>query len=265
MAFKRALSGRSSVSIIASVAGMAALLGVSSVASATPITTWSYAFSQLQYGYYDDQGQPQVADYNGISPNVTSDQLANGLKLYSPGDGSPTFSLTGDQYIPTAPFPVNGDNTAIRGNRFTNYGGGTIDGAAWQHPDDIIKTTFDFGFEFSGGTLELYRVQTFFLLSDSEGGFIGGVGSSSGFEPFEPAGYGLGFAFEDRFGFDISNARNIFWGVEIYFDWTGYAAEDTLAFTIPPNSIDIQAQTVPAPGAAGLVGVGGLIALRRRR
>lgn len=257
----RGLVGRSALGILASVAVLAAC----GTAAATPVTTWTYGFSQLQHGVYDKSGAPQVQDYPGISPNITSEQLDNGLKLYSPGDGSTTFGLTGETYIGTPPPPVRGDASVLRGNRFTNYGGGTIDGTAWQHPDDIIRTTFGFGFDFSGGQLDVYEVRTFFLLSDSEGNFVTGVGSSTGLGVFDPGGYGFGFAFEDRFGANIQTATTIFWGVEIYFDWTGQDFDDTLAFNVPPNSIDIQATTVPAPASAGLLGLGALATIRRRR
>lgn len=247
-------------------AGVWSLLAVCGSALATPNTTWTYSFSQLQHGIYDDEGNPGVQNYDGITPNVAAMELPNGLKLYSPGETGETFAMKGEQYIPTPNPPVDqGQATVMRGNRITNYGGGTIDGTTWQHPDDIVRTTFQFGFSFSQGMLDIYRVQTFFLLLDSEGGFVTGVGSSTGFDPFEPGGYGLGFAFEDRFGSNITTATNIFWGVEIYFDWTGYNPESDLSFTIPSDSIDIQAQTVPAPASAGLLGAGALVAFRRRR
>lgn len=256
------------VAITAATLALAAIVGT---ASAAPVTTWSYGFSQLQYGYYDKGGSPQVANYDGITPNINASPLDNGIKLYTPGDGAPTFSLKGDQYIPTAPQPVTGETTAIRGNRFTNYGGGTIDGAAWQNPDDIIRTTFNFGFALSGGELAIYEVHTFFILSDSKGGFVAGVGSGTGFsDPFLPGGHGLGFEFVDRFGpidgpSDISAATTIFWGVEIYFDWTGQAGDDDLSFYVGNDSIDIQAQTVPTPAAAALLTLGVIPMARRRR
>jgi MYXO-CTERM domain-containing protein len=251
----------------ASAASIAALLlALAGSATATPITTWTHNLSQLQYGYYDNEAIPQVADYDNITPNITASPLDNGIKLSTPGDGAPTFSITGTEYIPTALQPVTGEATAIRGNRFTNYGGGTIDGTAWQHPDDIVRTTFNFGFNLTGGELALYEVRTFFILSDSEGGFVTGVGSSTGFEDaFLPGGHGLGFAFEDRFGSNIATAVSIFWGVELYFDWTNQGDKDTLAFYVGNDSIDIQAQTVPTPGAAALLTLAGLTTARRRR
>lgn len=243
----------------------AGLLSLAGLASATPDTTWTYAFSQLQHGIYNSDNQPDVQNYDSITPNVAAESLSNGLKLYSPGEDAHTFGLTGETYIGTPNPPTRGESSVLRGNRFTNYGGGTIDGAAWQHPDDVVQTTFQFGFDFSGGQLDIYRVQTFFLLSDAQGNFITGVGSSTGFDPFEPGGYGLGFAFVDRFGSDISAATSIFWGVEIYFDWTGQGPDDTLNFNIPHNSIDIQAGTVPAPASAGMLALAGIAATRRRR
>ena len=242
------------------------LVALCGIASATPVTSWQFDNSVLQHGAYDPEGGfPIIVNYDGISPNIVGESTENGMHMYSPGDGSTTFSLTGESYIGTPPLPTRGESTVLRGNRLGMYGTGTIDGAAWQHPEDIIRTTFGFGFEFSGGSLTLYTVGTFFTLTDSENNFITGVGSGTGFDPFEPGGYGLGFAFEDRFGADIHTATNIFWGVEIYFDWTGYSPDDTLSFNIPSNSIDINAMTTPTPGAAGLAGLAGLVAIRRRR
>ncbi|TVQ60781.1 MAG: hypothetical protein EA379_07735 [Phycisphaerales bacterium] len=56
---------------------------------------------------------------------------------------------------------------------------------------------------------------------------------------------------------------NGFWSFGVAFNWTGFTTSSELTFTIPPNSIDIL--IVPTPGALALLGIAGLIALRRRR
>lgn len=246
-----------------SVLGVLAAFTACGTAAATPVTTWSFGSAHLQHGVYDDFGEPAIQDYDGLTPNITTDPLANGIKLYSPGDGSNTFSLAGESYIGTPSVPTSGGDKVMRGNRLLLTGTGTIDGPSWQDPTDFIRTSFDFGLSFTGGVLDLYEIRSGYLLTDSEGGFVVGVGSGTGLGTMEPGQYGFGLAFEDRFNGPIPTAVNIQWTVEIYFDWTGQNFNDTLDFTIAPNSIDIQA--VPAPGAAGLLGLGGAAMLRRRR
>lgn len=245
----------------ATIAATASLV-FAAAAGATPVTSWDYTESRLQYGVYDDFGNPGLQDYN-FSPAIGAAAFDNGIKLYSPNDGNLTFSLTGKTYIGTPTPPNLGNPAAIRGNRLVITGTASISGPLWQDPDDSVLTTFQFGFDFSGGTLDLYAVQTSFLLTDSEGGGVVGVGSGTGFEPFTPGGYGLGFAFQDRFNGPIPTATNILWSVEIFYDWTNPAADDNLNFYISENSIDIAA--VPTPGAASLLTLAGLASARRRR
>lgn len=261
-----------SVRLMSGLVSVGAIAALASVASAVPITTWSYGSAHLQHLRNDD-GTFWV-DYDAVNdpnlfPDVISAPLDNGIKLSAGNTDNVVFTVNGNSYIPTPTDPINGGN--FRGNRLLIQGTGTIDGAAWQHPNDIIRTTFDFGFGHSGGHVELYGVETSFILLDSLNGFVIGVGSGTGFgETFEPGIHTLGFAFEDRFGAidepsNISNAVTIVWEVRFMFDWTSYSPTDTLNFDIPQNSVDIQALTIPAPGAAALVGLAGITALRRRR
>lgn len=217
------------------------------------LTTWSYGGSALQY-----VNDSSWSNYD-IGPTIGATSLFDGIKMYGTGIEDNAFAQTGSSYIPSSEHDPN--QSEFVGNRLIMYGEGTIDGAAWQHPDDIVRTTFGFGFGFTGGALNIYTVQTGFLLLDPNGGFVTGVGSSTGFDPFEPGGYGLGFAFEDRFGSDITTATTIQWTVEIKYDWTGMGETDTLAFNIPQNSIDIN--VVPEPASLGLLALGGLLMRRR--
>jgi len=243
-------------------ASAAATLIFAAAAAATPITSWDYTESRLQYGVYDDNNNPDVQDYN-FSPAIGATALDNGIKIYSPNDGNLTFSLTGKTYIGTPTPNTLGAPAALRGNRLVITGSASISGPLWQDPDDYISTAFEFGFDFTGGELDLYAVQTSFLLTDSEGGFVVGVGSGTSLGVFEPGGYGVGFEFQDRFNGPIPTATNILWSVEIYYDWTNQDADDALSFYISENSIDITA--VPTPGTASLLALAGLTTARRRR
>ncbi|MDD4890460.1 MAG: PEP-CTERM sorting domain-containing protein [Phycisphaerae bacterium] len=225
------------------------LLLLAATASGDPITTWSYGGSALQY-VDTSSGSPTWADYSP-SPTVDAAPLANGIKIVGVGAGGSAFSLTGETYIagPTG-------DPDFRGNRLVISGTGTIDGTVWQHPADYIGTTFGIGFDLSGGSLDVYNVTTSFLLLDAGGHPVIGVGSGSSVGVYDPGSYGVGFAFQDRFGLNYQAARAIEWTVTFGLDWTGQATTDTLTFSIPSNSIDIQA--VPEPATLALLTIGGL-------
>ena len=245
------------VSIRAAICVAGSALVMCAGASAQ-LTTWDYGGSALQYTSNSE------GDYTWVSyqpgPTVGATPLVDGIKMYGTGDNDNAFSQTGLSYIPSDSHDPN--TSDFVGNRLLMFGQGTINGAAWVHPDDIVRTTFNFGFGFSGGILDVYAVQTGFTLLDPNGDFVTGVGSGTSLGAYEPGGYGLGFAFEDRFGADISTATTILWTVEIRYDWTGMAEGDTLAFDIPQNSIDIN--VVPEPASIALLALGGVM-LRRRR
>ncbi len=248
----------------AAVAAAALVTTLVGTASAAVVTSWTYQGSNLEFARNDDGDFWGV--YDNPSPNIAGTPFNNGIKLASANSESPTvFTLSGEDYIPTPPPPTTG-NTALRGNRLIMFGTASIDGSQWQHPDDTIRTQFEFGFGFSGGEIDLYGVETSFGLFNASGDGIGGVGSGTSLGFFsEPAGYGFGFNFVDRFGFDITSAVTIAWSVAIYFDWTNYAGNDTLQFDIPQNSVDIIAETIPTPGTAGLLALAAVPSLRRRR
>jgi hypothetical protein len=242
------------MSSLASVAAAGFVASCAMAGESNPLTSFAFGGAHLQYGS-DVGGDPDWLDYPTITPNVTAEGGIDGLHMFSPGEGSRTFTLGGSDYL--------SQSFSNRGNRLLLTGTGTINSAAWQHPADFIRTTFQFDFGFSTGSLAIYEVSTGFTLTDPDGNFITGVGSSTGFDPFAPGGYGLGFAFEDRFGGDITGATRFSWTVAINFDWTGMDSNDSLHFDISPNSIDFN--TLPTPGAAALLGLGGMVAGRRTR
>jgi hypothetical protein len=231
---------------------------IGATASGTPITTWSYGGSSLQY--VDNSGDsPTFQDYSQ-APTVGTSPLPNGIKIFGTGANDQVFSLTGADYIPS---PVN--DPSFRGNQLVIYGTGTIDGTVWQNPGDSIPTTFGIGFDFTGGTLDIYNVGTSFTLYDSaHNGLIGvGSGFGDGLGVYAPGGYGVGWQFVDGFGSNYQTAQTMDWSVTFGFDWTGMAAGDTFSFSIPANSIDIQA--VPEPACLALLGISGLAWLGRLR
>lgn len=262
-----------SVRLMSGMASVGGVVVLASAASAVPVTTWDYLDARLQYLRNDDG--TFWADYDAsndphLAPDVAGTAVPNGMKLTAGNADNFVFGVTGNTYIPTPPAPDAGGN--VRGNRLIIEGVGTIDGAQWQHPDDIIRTTFDFSFFFTGGDIELYTIESSYTVFDAQGGFVAGVGSGTGFgDVFAPGNHEFnGITFEDRFGpinqpSDISAAVSIQWHVAIYFDWNNYSGGDIFNFSIPQNSIDIQAERIPAPGSAGLLGLAGVAALRRRR
>ncbi|MBN8644704.1 MAG: hypothetical protein J0L61_05620 [Planctomycetes bacterium] len=247
--------------------GVAGLLALAAGASAVPVTSWSFDGASLQHVRNDDGTFWAPYDTTGnpdLDADVTGQAFGNGMKLFSSTENNRTFRVDANSYIPTPTEPVTGE--VFRGNRLVMSGTATIDGTQWDHPDDTIRTHFFFGFGFSGGTAEIYKVGTSFLVANANGDFLTGVGSGTGFGPItEPGGYGYEFNFVDRFGADISTGVTIYWSVEIYFDWAGYNDADDFQFFIPENSIDLIAERVPAPSAAGLLAFAGLAASRRRR
>jgi hypothetical protein len=231
-------------------------------ASLAGVTTWTLDSASLQTasdidGYF-------WRDYDSISPTVFATPVTEGLHIVggaSDSDDRTVFSIPAADFLTLPGAPNN-----YRGSRLFLSGQGTIDPTGWDPLNDIIRTTFGFGFAFNSGELFLPEISTSYFLSNPQGDFIAGVGSGFGFdEPFLPNGFGLGFAFEDRFGNDISAATLIYWNIAINFDWTNADPSDTLTFTIPDNSIDINHITVPTPTAAALLTLSALTATRRRR
>jgi len=248
--------------------GLVALASCAGVASAVPVTTWNYDGVSLQHVRNDDGEFWVEYDYvanPGLEPNVSGGAIPNGLELEAGGSlNDRAFSLTGATYRPTPPPPVTGNPASLRGNRMIMTGTATIDGTQWDHPDDTIRTSFFFGFGFSGGAVDMYAIETGFGLFDAANNPIGGVGSGTGFGVYDqPAGYGFSFDFVDRFPFDMNPVVRIEWSVAFYFDWSGYAPTDTFEFDMP--SVVIQAERIPAPGAGGALALIGALALRRRR
>jgi MYXO-CTERM domain-containing protein len=236
---------------------VASAMVLSGAAMADAVTTWSYGGALLQYVVNTEDG-PAWQNFEG-GPSVGSTPLENGIKLFGTGDNFNVFHFNGASYATGV-----SDNPDYRGVQLVITGTGTIDGSVWSHPNDIIRTTFGIGFGISGGTLDVYKVETSFTLRDNENNFLIGVGSGTSLGLYEAGGYGVGFAFEDRFGSNYATATHFDWSVTIGFDWQGMGLEDEFNFSVEPNSIDLQAQTVPAPFSLALFGLGGLAARRRR-
>lgn len=237
---------------------------VSSSAAAYPAVEWFPTSSLVEYLVVPAGDGPPSATwthYQTLPVTLAGDPLVgNGYKFYGVGQDNEVFALTGATYIPT---PNVDGAPAPRGNRFVIRGTGRIDGSVWQHPQDFIRSHFDFNLSFTAGQVDIYAIESGFEVRDINSAPIIGVGSSTSGGVFGGGSAAVVTTFEDRFGADITAGRLFVWELRVYFDWTGYETNDTLSFRIPQNSIDVQA--VPAPGAAGVAAAIGAAGLRRRR
>ena len=247
----------STVSLTAAVAAcVLSAPAFAGVVAPPPLTTFTFGGAAWQYGS-DAEGDPAWVNYPNINAQVGSTGGINGLHMFGTNDGGLVLTMDGGQY--------QNPSSSLVGNRLLLSGIGTIDGAHWQHPQDFIRTMFNYQFDASAGLINHYLVETSFTVTDAEGNFITGVGSGTGFaDPFEPGLHGLQYQFEDRFGAEnIAQATRFSWNVALYFQWTGMGESDTFSLTIPNNSIDFN--TLPTPGAATVLAAAGLLASRRRR
>lgn len=240
------------------VYAMVIALGTSAAYAQTSV--WSLADSRLQFY---DTGASAWTNYNSIIPTVTSSPLTNGIKMYGYGTSAPgaAFQITGD-FIAGSPDP---NQSAT--NRLHLTGTATLGFSNWDTSTLSIPTSFAYDYSLDGGTFTFSNAETGFTLKDGGGESISGVGSGFGDPPVgDPVGAGSypdSFQFVDNFNGNPTGGASIDWEVNIYFSWTPSANDDTLTFTIPNNSIDIQ--IVPEPAMAGAFGLLALGAIRRRR
>ena len=246
---------------VAPLAGLVAVLTLPSGALATT-STWSFRGGSFQLQYYN----PELGGWDVASTGLTADSAstANGVKLFGTGpdsnDGSTNvFNLTGSTYIPGA-----GDGE-FRGMRLIAISDGWLD-PNWNSEIDSIVTAFKFNVKTSGGTLNVYNVQTDYGLNDAKDNLLYLVGSSGFSTSWEPGENGADFQYVDGFGGEnAGQGVHVIGDFVINFEWTGMGESDTLEWNIPKDSIDINQVSTPAPGAAALFGVAGFAAARRRR
>jgi len=241
--------------MFAVVAGALSL--AASPADAT-LLTWTFGSATLEF-YDTTLSEPDWVPFD-VTPTVSASQFDGGLKLFGTGLDSQAFSLPAAEYIAAPPWSFDGEVQA----RLLLSGTGTINGAAWQDPDDTIVTAFDFGFDFDSGQLDLNDVSTGFLLLDAEQSPLVGVGSSTGLGLHDPGSYGYGFQFVDRFNSGYETAATFIWQVRLDFEWIDPSPSSSLTFTIPQNSIDLSHVSVPEPASAALLLAGGLLTVGRR-
>ncbi|MFO0861029.1 MAG: hypothetical protein U0570_10760 [Phycisphaerales bacterium] len=220
---------------------------------------WSFGEARLQY-QVPARGPDGWFDYDLAPPQVDGLYIPNGIKLIGTGDEGHAFGLNGQQYHNPGGLPKGAFTST---SRLIISGTATFDGSIWQHPTDYISTVFKYGLTVTGGTVHMNAIETGFTLLDADNNFLIGVGSGTGGFDYTVGHTDTMFGFQDRFGSNYATGTHLDWTVAFYFDWSGADDNDTMEFFIPNNSIDIA--VVPAPGAAALLGLSGLVAARRRR
>lgn len=220
-------------------------------------STWSMRAIQLQT-YNADAGGWLPANVN-----VTTDTspLVSGMKV----SGTGADDLGGNDRafkLSTSEFQ-SGGTELNRGMRLIAVFDGVLN-RPFNNAFDRIVTAFKFAFNTTGGTVDVFNVETGYGLLDGSDNLLQLVGSSGATGMFE-AGYSeMNFPYVDGFGGDnAGQGTHIVGDFVINFDWTGTSDSDTLEFLIPQNSIDIT--LVPTPGAASLLAIAGIVVGRRRR
>jgi len=118
---------------------------------------------------------------------------------------------------------------------------------------ESISLDYDFTFAITGAG-EINWTLTSLLF-----GFISGPSASGGPITIADSGNVTG---TESAGVTFT-ADNVSWSAKLTANWTGAANGDTLSVTIPENSIDIA--VVPEPSAFLLLGLTGIMTLRRKR
>ncbi len=125
---------------------------------------------------------------------------------------------------------------------------------------DVIDTDFNVQFQTSGGQIEVLEASTVFVYESSGGAFVSGVKT---FDAESPGSGGLFSASYSTNPLPTSGFSGQ-WSFKLKFNWINAGQFDTLQLIVPNDSVDLNL-TVPAPGAAGMLALGGLMSMRRRR
>lgn len=230
---------------LASPAAKAVLAAVPLATAATaqagiPDTIFTLDFSSagVQYG----------GSYDASNFSVTSAALGpKGLKV----SGS-LGTLSGDPMLQNAYIP--GTNLIDLSGTIGVAGGPTV-----INPGDFLRFDVTVDFTFSGGSVTIDSAFGGFQVFGS--GSSDFLGASLGTPPVVVSGAPVTFSL-------VTTAATIpaalgGWSFSLGFNWQGYSATDTLFLDIPSDSIDVR--LIPTPGAAALLGLGGLAVARRRR
>jgi hypothetical protein len=223
------------------------------------VTTWSFDSVRLQYriGPFDE---PTWVDYTTPLPSVAASPLAEGIRLTGGGPSGMVFTINGSQFN-------SGLDHGDGGNRLVLTGQATIDEGGWLDPDYFITTQVRAAATLTAGVFHVLTVDANYALFDSGGSFLDSIGSA-----VEPGVFGPGTSLIESSTLEIFNrdwpeARRIEWTLFFGFNWSGFASDDSLSFTIPNNSIDIVAVVPSPPAALGLATAAlcATAAARRRR
>lgn len=236
----------------------AATLGLAQASSAA-LTTWEYGGAILGY-YVNAKEGPAMALYDSeaVPLFISGTPIEEGIQIQGTGDNGLAFTLSTSQYQPG----LQGDPD-YRGNFLCVYGSGAIDGASWQHPEDAIRSNFEILLSLNFGELDVFSVESSYMLFDAGNNITASVGSSGYNNTFEPGGYGVGFAYEDRFGSGYETAVSFNWAIIIRFEWLFPRGDSSIAMGFSENGTTLY--TVPAPASAAGLMLAGLAGMRRRR
>lgn len=255
-------------SLLAAPGAIAAIAAIVPLAATTAakadVSSWSLGSSSLQYFTPSEYGGTW-SEYATPTPTIGSSTLPDGLKIFGNGSTSRglapltdiAFLFFGSDYQGEP--DESGSSSRLRLTGSASF----AQPLAWDSAILSLPTTFAFGVRVGGGLFRFTEASTGYSAFDQDDNSLGG-GGSSGFNtgPLEPGDYGFGFQYVDNFGGTPLISR-IDWEINIAFSWSNFNSSDVLALTIPQDSIDIG--IVPAPSAAAVLGLAGLVATRRRR
>lgn len=270
--------------LVGSRAAIIALVPLALAAAAharpqVPSTPVAFNLNTAQLQIQTSNGQDgrqwaDASDYLGTATIGSQPIDPNGIKVFGNAlDGDSTTDRAarfGGEALASAASALGDGTTAFRLHISGDY-----QVVAPLGTDQFFRVAFAYGWEFDGGQLRELGPGAGFGTLNSEGGgvpFMGGeiIGMGIGFGEDDsyqdPGRVGIGFTFNFDNDFAFGNLPGLdhgSWEANLPFEWIGFGPDSTFTLNVPFNSIDIT--VVPTPASAGLAGLAGLVALRRRR
>lgn len=256
----------------------AALATISGVQAAQASINWNFQVARIEIASEAANSGGEFTSWTFDTANtppttIVAEGLPNGRKFYGNGPGLTTSDpsdvaarLTGAQLDFLA-----ANNDGHRGFRLTIRGTYTVTGPL--DPLAFFQVLGDYDYAFSGGQLRDAGAGAGFSVRNAQGNALsnGLAGVGIGFGPSlaytdGPESFSTGFVFNFDNQFAFGNLPGLASGefeVNLAFEWINYAPNDIFQISIPQGSIEVL--FVPGPGAAAALGLGGLMAARRRR